>query len=86
MSGHQIFFARSARRELERLPREIGKRVIDRIEKLALDPRPRGCKKLQGSSDLWRIRIGEYRVVYEMRESEQHIDIIVVRHRSDAYR
>lgn len=49
-------------------------------------PRPRGCKKLQGSNNLWQIRIGEYRVVYEIRESGKHIDVIVVRHRSEAYR
>ena len=65
-SEYQIVFARSARRELGDLPRPVGSRILRRIESLALTPRPRGCRKLVGSANLWRMRIGDYRVVYGM--------------------
>ena len=64
MSFDQVIFARSARQELEALPRRVAERILTRIETLAENPRPRGCRKLQGSSQLWRIRVGEYRVIY----------------------
>jgi mRNA interferase RelE/StbE len=86
MSTYQVAFARSARHELERLPINIASRILTKIENLADDPRPNGCKKLQGPSQLWRIRIGEYRVVYKIDDKNQLVDISVIRHRSDAYR
>jgi len=86
MPTYQVTFARSARRELEGLPINIAARVLDRIQTLTDNPRPRGCKKLQGPSQLWRIRVGEYRVVYKIDDGNQEVDISVIRHRSDAYR
>ena len=86
MSEYSITFARSARRELQRLPSSVAKRILERIEALTETPRPRGCRKLRGSGDLWRIRIGDYRVVYEVDDERTLIDINVVRHRSEAYR
>jgi mRNA interferase RelE/StbE len=64
VAGYRVVFARSARRELEALEAGVGRRIISRVEALTTDPRPRGCVKLQGAADLWRIRIGDYRVVY----------------------
>jgi len=83
---YRVVFARSARRELERLEMSVARRIISRIEALATDPRPPGCVKLQGAADLWRIRIGDYRVVYSVDDNARVVDIRVVRHRSDAYR
>jgi mRNA interferase RelE/StbE len=83
---YRVVFARSARRELERLEGIIARRIISRVEALATDPRPPGCVKLQGCADLWRIRVGNYRVVYAIDENARVLDIRVVRHRSDAYR
>jgi mRNA interferase RelE/StbE len=82
---YQIVFARSARRELEDLPRPVGLRVLRRIESLTITPRPRGCRKLVGSANLWRIRIGDYRVIYHIDDAQRIVDIVAVRHRSDAY-
>lgn len=82
---YEITFARSARRELESLPRPVAERVLRRITMLSANPRPRGCRKLQGGEDLWRIRVGDYRVVYSVDDDLQAVDIAVVRHRSDAY-
>lgn len=83
---YQIVFARSARRELDALPRSLGLRILRRIESLALTPRPRGCRKLVGSTNLWRMRIGVYRVIYGVDEAQRIVDIVAIRHRSDAYR
>ena len=83
---YQIVFARSARRELDALPRSLGLRILRRIESLALTPRPRGCRKLVGSTNLWRMRIGDYRVIYGVDDAQRIVDIVAIRHRSDAYR
>lgn len=63
MAEYTITFARSARRELEELEAPRIQRILARVEALAKEPRPRGCRKLRGESHLWRIRIGQYRVV-----------------------
>jgi mRNA interferase RelE/StbE len=85
VAEYTITFARSARRELEELDAPLIQRILPRVEALAKEPRPRGCRKLRGESNLWRIRIGEYRVVYAVYDERQLVDIIAVRHRSKAY-
>ena len=86
MATYAITFARSARKELERLGEPIGTRVFRRIERLGSDPRPTGCRKLEGAEDLWRIRIGDYRVIYSVDDSGHVVDTTAIRRRSDAYR
>jgi len=86
MSTYEVTFARSARRELEGLPRSLAARILERIQALAKNPRPHGCRKLQGTGQLWRIRVGEYRVVYQIDDRDRILDITVIRHRSEAYR
>jgi mRNA interferase RelE/StbE len=86
VAEYTVVFARSARRELERLEAGVARRIISRVEALAEDPRPHGCVKLQGAADLWRIRVGDYRVIYSLDDDARLVDIRVVRHRSDAYR
>jgi mRNA interferase RelE/StbE len=85
VTEYTITFARSARRELEALNARLVQRIVSAIDALARDPRPRGCRKLRGESNLWRIRIGQYRVVYAVYDERQLVDIIAVRHRSTAY-
>jgi mRNA interferase RelE/StbE len=86
VAEYSVTFARSARKELERLDEPHCSKVLSRIRGLSKNPRPDGCRKLQGAVDLWRIRIGEYRVVYRIEEGRRVVDVIVVRHRSTAYR
>jgi len=86
MSNFSVTFARSARKELEALDSGIVVRVLRRIESLAFEPRPVGCRKIRGETNLWRIRVGDHRVVYSVRDREQVVDIVAVRHRSEAYR
>ena len=85
MTDYAITFARSARKELEELDTTVVSRIFQKIEALAREPRPPGCRKLKGSRDLWRIRIGDYRVLYAVNDNECLVDIIAVRHRSKAY-
>jgi mRNA interferase RelE/StbE len=86
MSDYLIVFTRSARRELERLPNREVNRIFPKIEALAKEPRPSGCRKLVGETNLWRLRVGQYRVIYSIDDRDHIIDIIAVRHRSEAYR
>ncbi len=86
MAEYSVVVARSARRELEHLDAGVARRIISRIETLASNPRPPGCVKLQGADDLWRIRVGDYRVIYSIDNDARIVDISAVRHRSDAYR
>jgi mRNA interferase RelE/StbE len=86
MADYAITFARSARKELESLDTATIRRLWPRIEALASEPRPRGCRKLQGGKSLWRIRIGQYGVVYAIHDEQRVVDVIAVRHRSAAYR
>jgi mRNA interferase RelE/StbE len=83
---YAVVFKTSARRELQRLqPAEVA-RIFERICSLSAEPRPSGCRKLANMADLWRIRVGDYRVVYSIDDGAQRIRILAVRHRSDAYR
>lgn len=86
MADFAIVFARTARKELEALPAAVVQRIVPKIAGLAHNPRPRGSKKIQGEKDLWRIRHGDYRVVYRVLDKQQTVDIVTVRHRRDAYR
>jgi mRNA interferase RelE/StbE len=85
MPQYRIEFARSARKELQAIPLSIAKRILSRIELLTSKPRPTGCKKLLGHTNLWRIRVGEYRVIYSIDDNNYVIDVSVIRHRSEAY-
>lgn len=85
MDEYDIVFARSARKELEVLPLRIQARVLRGIEALGAQPRPPGSRKLVGSSNLWRLRIGDYRVVYAVDDTRRVVDVNAIRHRKDAY-
>ena len=84
--AYEIEVIRSAARELRRLDSQVRRRVLAKIESLKADPRPAGCRKLTGSEDLWRVRVGEYRVVYTIRDARLVVVIIRARHRRDVYR
>jgi mRNA interferase RelE/StbE len=85
MADYSITFARSAWKELESLNASLVRRIFPKIEALAKQPCPKGCRKLRGEKNLWRIRTGDYRVIYAFYDDRQTIDIIAVRHRSVAY-
>jgi mRNA interferase RelE/StbE len=68
-------FAASARKELRDLPSEAVARLLPRIRELATNPRPPGCRKLRGYTKRWRIRVGDYRVIYAVADAERVVDI-----------
>jgi mRNA interferase RelE/StbE len=76
----------SAARELRRLPPAVRERCLAHIAKLADEPRPRAAIKLTGAERTYRLRIGSYRVVYEIEDVERTVTVAYVRHRKDAYR
>lgn len=84
--AYTVDFAPSAAREFRRLAREIQLRLRPHIDALANDPRPEGAKKLKGSEDLWRIRVGAYRIVYEIRDRTLIVLVVRVAHRREVYR
>ncbi len=86
MAEYSITFARSARKELEALDTAVVNRIFPKIESLSRNPRPHNCVKLQGGGNLWRIRIGVYRVIYFIDDDKNLVDVITVRHRRDVYR
>ena len=83
---YQVLLERSAERDLRRLSPDVHDRVIDAIRALANDPRPPGCRKLVGTKSDWRIRVGEYRIVYEIADAVRIVRVHRVRRRPDAYR
>lgn len=85
MPKYTVQFVRSARKDLEALPDAAIQRIFPRIEALADDPRPTGCKKLRGARDLWRLRIGNYRVVYQVDDVVRIVEIRAVGDRKDIY-
>ena len=82
---YQIQVLRRAQKALARLPKQDYERVRDAIAALADDPRPGGCKKLTGREG-WRIRVGPYRVIYEVADIVRIVTILDVGNRRDVYR
>jgi mRNA interferase RelE/StbE len=83
---YQVRFHPSAARELERLDARVRRRVERAVDGLAQEPRGGGAVKLRGADDLWRLRVGDYRVVYQIRDAILLVLVIRVRHRREAYR
>lgn len=76
----------AATRALEALPRVAQERLRGKIDALAGDPRPPGCVKMAGEDDLWRIRVGSYRVVYTVRDDVLVVLVVKIGHRREVYR
>ena len=83
---YRVLLERSAEKDLGRLSSEIHDRVIVAIQSLATNPRPPSCRKLTGSKNDWRIRVGDYRVVYEIADKIRIVRVSRVRHRREVYR
>jgi len=76
-----------AEKELKSLPKEVLKRVDIKLQALSLNPRPRGVAKLKGKeSEGWRLRIGDYRLLYQIDDKENVVRIYRIKHRREVYR
>jgi mRNA interferase RelE/StbE len=83
---YEILLASQAERDLKRLVAQEFHQIIPVIKALANTPRPPGCRKLVGSRSDYRIRIGDYRVIYEVDDKDNKVRIMRIRHRRDIYR
>jgi len=83
---YKVTVKKSAVKSITKLPKNVSNRLIPSIKQLAQDPRPKGSKKLQGAEDLWRIRVGDYRVIYAIEDTIMIVDVVQVAHRKDIYR
>lgn len=82
---YTVIIPRSVQKQLDRLPDEILERVLRRLAGLEMRPRPADVKKLKGR-DAWRIRVGDYRVIYEIHDRALQIILVSVGHRREVYR
>jgi mRNA interferase RelE/StbE len=83
--AYRIEIDRRALRSLKRLPNDARKRLVAAIDELAAEPRPGGVTKLTGREE-WRVRIGDYRVIYTIDDTQQTVTVWKAGHRKDVYR
>ena len=83
--NYQVIFESAAARQLKKLPIEIQQTLRPLIDNLATNPRPSGCKKLKGRKNEYRIRSGNYRVIYSIEDKALIVRVIKAGHRKDAY-
>ena len=84
MADYQVVLTRTAQRQLDKLTDFIADPLLEAIQNLAQNPRPPGCKKLKGRS-AYRIRKGDYRIIYELYDDVLVVEIIAVGHRREVY-
>jgi mRNA interferase RelE/StbE len=81
---YRVQIRKSAQKQLDKLSDDIAEDLLDAIENLAINPRPSGCKKLKGR-DGYRIRKGDYRIIYDIYDNVLTIDVVAVGHRREIY-
>lgn len=83
---YKVVISRSAEKDLAKLPRKALLPISNAIDTLEENPRPPGCKKLKGATEnLWRIRVGDYRIIYAIADEVQIVDVRKIGHRRDIY-
>jgi mRNA interferase RelE/StbE len=86
MNNYRIQFKTSAAKEFKKLHPSVKQRVGESLDQLQQDPRPSGVVKLQGEDQLYRVRVGDYRIVYTIDDHDKIIKITRIRHRQDVYK
>ncbi len=86
MVSYKVVWKRSARKELRKLPKEAIAKIIGLVETLSENPSPPGAKKLAGTENTFRVRAGDYRVVYNLLQGVLVVEVIRVGHRKEIYR
>ena len=86
MAKYKIEIAKSAEKTLVKLPQSVLKKIISALESLTVNPYPLGARKLQGTENIYRIRINVYRIIYEIHKNILLIKILKIGHRKDIYR
>lgn len=81
---YTVFILPSVQKQLDKLPNNIAIRIEDKLMELSSEPRPSGCKKLKGR-DAYRIRVGDYRAIYEIIDNKLIVTVIAIGHRKNIY-
>jgi len=84
--AYTIQFKPLVLRQLEKLPRDMQRRILTKIDALRDHPFPAGCKKMEAVADAWRVRTGDYRVVYQVHRGVLLVLVLTIGHRKDVYR
>jgi mRNA interferase RelE/StbE len=82
----RLLIDQRARKHLERLDPVIQRRIAKAIDALTTDPEPAGCKSLRGMTDVLRVRVGDYRILYQLARADHVVQVIDIDHRRDIYR
>jgi len=85
MAKYKVYFRESVEKDFKAIPKKDIRKILHRIESLAVEPRPLGCEKLTGQ-ERYRVRQGQYRVVYSVQDKGSTVWIVKVGHRKDVYR
>jgi len=84
--SYQVAIRKQALKEMDRLPTKTSRQISKAIDQLAENPRPHGCKKLKGEHEyMWRIRVGDYRVLYIIEDQIKIVEVRKIGHRKDIY-
>jgi mRNA interferase RelE/StbE len=86
VARYEIVLTRAARRDLTSLPKDVLPRADARILALASNPRPRGAKKLEGPEGYYGLRVGDYRIIYDIQDDQLVVHVMRIRHRRESYR
>jgi len=86
MTDYRIELSATAERQIKKLSKKDQRRVIDVVKSLATNPRPRGCRKLQGYDDVYRVRTGVFRIIYSVEYDRLLVLVLKVGHRKSIYR
>jgi len=84
--AYEVLLEKQAEKDLDRLDARTFARVTHSLRGLREDPRPSGCRKLEGTKNAWRIRVGDYRILYEIADEVRIVRVYRVRHRREVYR
>ncbi|MDZ7743874.1 MAG: type II toxin-antitoxin system RelE/ParE family toxin [Bacteroidota bacterium] len=86
MDSFKLVWKQSAIKELKNLDKTVVQRIISSVEKLQKQPYPKGCKKLRGAEYTYRLKVGNYRIIYSVYKRTLVIEIVKVGHRKSVYR
>ncbi len=86
MANYKVLVSSSVEKSLQKLPKKDVTKIITTIQTLAINPFPVNCRKLSGEENVFRVRVGDYRIIYELNSGELIILILKVGHRKDIYR
>ncbi len=86
MANYKIEITATAEKSLNKIPRRDLKKVVEAIQVLAISPFPSGCRKLKGEEDVYRVRQGNYRIIYEVIDTKLVVLVLKIGHRKDIYK